>query len=102
MSATGEYQILRTMAYKHLNSATVTERSSLIGNNVKDNHLCNNLSIVLWMSLNLILLDFPKISSQNSTLLKFFMALDSDRQELEKSRNSLKREYSHSNSFPNR
>jgi hypothetical protein len=42
--------------------------------------------------LNVILLDFPEISSQNSTLLKFFMALDSSKQELEKSNSSLKRE----------
>jgi hypothetical protein len=87
-------QILRTMTYKHLNSATVIEWSSLIGNNVKDSHLCKNLSVGLWMSLNLcknlILSGLPKISSQNSTLWKFFMALDSSRQLVEKSKSSLK------------
>jgi hypothetical protein len=83
---------LRTMAYKHLSLETVIERSSLIGNIIKDTHLCKNISVGLWISLNLILVDFPEISSQNSTLLKFFMALDSGRLELEKSNSLLNRE----------
>jgi hypothetical protein len=45
--------------------------------------------------------DFPKTASLNSTLLKFLIALDSGKQDLEKSRSSLKRVKSQPNDFPN-
>jgi hypothetical protein len=80
------------MAYNHLSSATVTEHNSLFGKSVKDIHLCENLSVRLCIMLNLILLDFSEISTQNSTLLKFLMALGSSELELEKSSSSLNRE----------
>jgi hypothetical protein len=83
MLTTGEYRILHTMAYKHLNSAIMTDHSSSVGNNVKAIHLCINLMVGLWILLNLILVDFPEISSQNSTLLKNFQAFSSNIQELE-------------------
>jgi hypothetical protein len=65
-------------------------------------HLCKNLRLGLWISLNLGLVDFPEIASLNSTLLKFLIALDSGKQDLDKSRSSLKREKSQPNDFPNR
>jgi hypothetical protein len=58
----------------------------------KDIHLFKNISVQLWISLNLILLDFSQISTQNSTLLKFLMSLGSNMKELEKSSSSLNRE----------
>jgi hypothetical protein len=51
------------------------------------------------MSLNLGLADFLEIASLNSTLLKFLIAIDSGKQDLEKSRSSLKREKSQPNDF---
>jgi hypothetical protein len=54
------------------------------------------------MSLNLSLADFPEIASLNSTFLMFLIAHDSDNQDLEKSRSSLKLEKSQPNDFPNR
>jgi hypothetical protein len=51
------------------------------------------------MSLNLDLADFLEIASLNSTLLKFLIAIDSGKQDLEKSRSSLKREKSQPNDF---
>jgi hypothetical protein len=55
----------------------------------------------MWISLNLSLVDFPEIASLNSTLLKFLIALDSGKQDLEKSRSSLKWEKSQPNNFLN-
>jgi hypothetical protein len=55
MLATREYLILRAMVYKDLNSATVIECNSYVGNNVKGSHLCMNPRVGLWISLNLIL-----------------------------------------------
>jgi hypothetical protein len=52
--------------------------------------------------LTLGLVDFLEIASLNSTLLKFLIALDSGKQDLEKSRSSLKWEKSQPNDFPNR
>jgi hypothetical protein len=46
--------------------------------------------------------DFLEIVSLNSTLLKFLTAVDSGKQDLEKSRISLKWERSQPNDFPNR
>jgi hypothetical protein len=54
------------------------------------------------MSLNLSLADCPEIASLNSTLLKFLIALDSGKQDLQKSRSSPKLEKSQPNYFPNR
>jgi hypothetical protein len=54
------------------------------------------------MSLNLSLADFLEIAKLNSTLLKFLIAVDSGKQDLEKSRSLLKRERSQPNDFPNR
>jgi hypothetical protein len=54
------------------------------------------------MSLNLRIADFSEIASLNLTLLKFLIAVDSGKQDLEKSRSSLKRERSQPNHFPNR
>jgi hypothetical protein len=54
------------------------------------------------MSLNLSLADFPEIVSLNSTLLKFLIAVDSGKQDLEKSISSPKWERSQPNDFPNR
>jgi hypothetical protein len=61
-----------------------------------------NLRLGLWISLNLSLVSFPEIASLNSTLLKFLIAHDSGKQDLEKSRSSLKREKSQPNDFLNR
>jgi hypothetical protein len=73
-----------------------------MGKSVNDIHLCKNLRLGLWISLNLSLADFPEIASLNSTLLKFLIALDLGKQDLEKSRSSLKREKSQPNDFLNR
>jgi hypothetical protein len=54
------------------------------------------------MTLNISLVDFSEIASLNSTLLKFLIAVDSGKQDLEKSRSSLKQERSQPNYFPNR
>jgi hypothetical protein len=58
----GVYLILCTIAKRHLRLAIVTESSSRIGNNVKDNHLCKNLRLGFWISINLILAVLPEIS----------------------------------------
>jgi hypothetical protein len=56
--------------------------------------------------MNLSLIIFPEIASLNSSLLKFFIALDAGKQDLEKSQltfhSSLKWEKSQPNDFPNR
>jgi hypothetical protein len=52
--------------------------------------------------VNISLVDFPKIVSLNSTLLKFLIVVDSGKQDLEKSRSLLKWERSQPNDFPNR
>jgi hypothetical protein len=65
-------------------------------------HLCKNLRLGMWMSLNLSLADFLEIASLNSTLIKFLIAIDSGKQDLEKSRCSLKQEKSQPNDFLNR
>jgi hypothetical protein len=52
--------------------------------------------------VNLSLADFLEIASLNSTLLKFLIALDSGKQDLVKSRSSLKWEKSQPNDFLNR
>jgi hypothetical protein len=54
------------------------------------------------MSLKLSLAEFPEIASLNSTFLKFLIALDSGKQDLEKSRSSLKWVKSRPNDFLNR
>jgi hypothetical protein len=51
--------------------------------------------------VNLNLADFLEIASLNLTLLKFLIAIDSGKQDLEKSRSSLKLEKSQPNDFPN-
>jgi hypothetical protein len=73
-----------------------------MGKSVNDIHLCKNLRLGLWISLNLSIVNFPKIAPLNSTLLKFLIALDLGKQDLEKSRSSLKREKSQPSDFPNR
>jgi hypothetical protein len=90
MSARGVYLILFTIANRHLSSGVATERNSAMGKNMNDIHLCKNLRLGLWISLNLSLVDFLEIASLNSTLLKFLIALDSGKQDLEKSKSSLK------------
>jgi hypothetical protein len=72
------------------------------GKSMNDIHLCKNLRLGLQISLNLSLIDFPKTASLNSTLLKFLIALHSGKQDLEKSRSSLKREKSQPNDFLNK
>jgi hypothetical protein len=52
--------------------------------------------------LNLSLAGFLEVASLNSTLLKFLIAIDIGKQDLEESRSSLKREKSQPNDFPNR
>jgi hypothetical protein len=69
---------------------------------VNDIHLCKNVRLGLWISLNLSLADFLEITSLNSTLLKFLIAVDSGKQDLEKPRSSLKREKSQPNDLPNK
>jgi hypothetical protein len=85
MSATGVYLILFTIANKHLSSGVVTECNSAMGKSVNDIHLCKNLRLVLLISLNLSLANFPEIALLNSTLLKFLIALESGKRDLEKS-----------------
>jgi hypothetical protein len=102
MLATGVYLILFTMANKHLSSAIVTERNSAIGKSMNHIHLCKILRLGLWISLNLSLEDFLEIVSLNSTLLKFLIAINSGKQDLEKSKSSLKQERSQPNDFLNR
>jgi hypothetical protein len=94
MSATGVYLILFTIANRHLSLGVVTEHNSTLGKSVNDIHLCKNLRLGLWISLNLSLPYIPELASLNSTLLKFLIALDSGKQDLEKSRTSLKWENS--------
>jgi hypothetical protein len=72
------------------------------GKSVNDIHLCKKLRLGLWISLKLSLADFLEIASLNSTLLKFLIALDLGKQDLEKSRISLKQEKSQPNDFLNR
>jgi hypothetical protein len=69
---------------------------------VNDIHLCKNLRLGLWLSLHLSLVDFPEIAWLNSTLLKFLIALDLGKQDLEKSRSLLKQKKTQQNDFPNR
>jgi hypothetical protein len=102
MSATGVYLILFTIANRHLRSGVPTERNSTMGKSVNDIHLCKNLRLGLCISLNLSLVDFPEIATLKSTILKFLIALDSGKQDLEKSRSSLKWEKSDTNDFHNR
>jgi hypothetical protein len=102
MSVAGVYLILFTIANRHLSLGEVPERNSAMGKSMNDIHLCKNLRLGLWISLNLSLADFPEIASLNSTLLKFLIAIDSGKQDLEKSRSSLKQEKSQPNDFPNR
>jgi hypothetical protein len=102
MSATGVYLILFTIANRHLSSGVATECNSTMGKSVNNIHLCKNLRLGLRISLNLSLVDFPEIASLNSTSLKFLIALDSGKQDLEKSRSSLKWEKSQLDDFPNR
>jgi hypothetical protein len=102
MSATRVYLILFTIANWHLSTGIPTECNSSMGKSVDDIHLCENLRLGLWISLNLSLVNFPEKASLNSTLLKFLIASDSGKQDLEKSRSSLKWEKSHPNDFPNR
>jgi hypothetical protein len=90
MSATGVYLILCTIAKRHLSSVIVTEGSSRVGNNVKDSHLCKNLRLGFWISINLILAVLLEISLPKSRRLKFLMAWNSGKQLLEKSMSSLK------------
>jgi hypothetical protein len=73
-----------------------------MGMSVNDIHLCKNLRLGLWISLNLSLAYFSEIASLNSTLLKFLITLGSYKQDLEKSKSSLKQEKSQPNDFPNR
>jgi hypothetical protein len=73
-----------------------------MGKSVNGIHLCKNLRLGLWISLDLSLVDFLEIASLNSTILKFLIALDSGKQDLEKSRSSLKQEKSQPNDFSNR
>jgi hypothetical protein len=102
MSATRVYLILFAIANRHLSSGVVTECNSAMGKSVNDIHLCKNLRLGLWISLNLSLADFLEIASLNSTLLKFLIALDLGKQDLEKFRSSLRQEKSQPNDFPNR
>jgi hypothetical protein len=51
--------------------------NSAMGKSVNDIHLCKNLRLGLWISLNLSLADFQEIASLNWTLLKFLIAHDS-------------------------
>jgi hypothetical protein len=102
MSATGVYLILFTIANRHLSSGVAIEHNSTMGKSVNDIHLCKNLRLGLWISLNLSLVDFPEMASLNSTLLKFLIAPDSGKQDLYKSRSSLKQEKSQPNDFSNR
>jgi hypothetical protein len=90
------------MANRHLSSGVITERNPTMGKSVNDIHICKNLRIGFWISLNLSLADFPKIASLNSILLKFLIALDPGKQDLDMSRSSLKWEKSQPNDFPNR
>jgi hypothetical protein len=69
---------------------------------VNDIHLCKNFRLGLRISLNLCLADFLEIASLNSNLLEFLIAIDSGKQDLEKSRSSLKWVKSQPNDFPNR
>jgi hypothetical protein len=75
MSAAGVYSILFTIANIHLSSEIITEQNSAMGKSVNNIHLCKNLRLGLWI-----------IS------LKFLIALDSGKQDLEKYRSSLKQE----------
>jgi hypothetical protein len=102
MSAIGVYLILFTIANIHLSSEVATELNSTMGKSVNDIHQCKNLRQGLWISLNLSLVIFLEIASLNSTLLKFLIALDSGKQDLEKSKSSLKQQKSQPNGFPNR
>jgi hypothetical protein len=56
----------------------------------------------LSISLNLSLVNFSEIASLNTTLLKFLTALDSGKEDIEKSRSLLKWEKSQPNDFLNR
>jgi hypothetical protein len=94
--------ILFTIANRHLSLGVATERKSTIFKSMNDIHLCKNLRLVLWISLNLSLADFLEIASINSTLLKFLIVVDSGEQDLEKSRSSLNQEKSQPNDFLNR
>jgi hypothetical protein len=80
MSGAGVYLILFTMANRHLSSGVVIERNFAMGKSVNDIHLCKNQSLV----------GFREIASLNSTLLNFLIAVDLGKQDLEKSRSSLK------------
>jgi hypothetical protein len=102
MLATGVYLILFTIANRHLSWGVVTERKSAMGKSVNNIHLCKNLRLVLWISLNLSLANFWEIASLNSTILKFLIALDSGKKDLEKSRSSLKQEELQPNDFLNK
>jgi hypothetical protein len=102
MTVIGVYLILFTIANRHLSLGVVTECNSGMGKSVNDIHLCKNLRIGLRISLNLSLADFLELASLNSTLLKFLIAIDSGKQDIEKSKSSLKREKSQPNDFPNR
>jgi hypothetical protein len=97
MSATGVYLILFTIANKLLSSGVVTKCNSAMGKRMNDIHLCKNLRLGLRISLNLSLADFTEIASLNSTLLKFLIAVDSGKKDLEKSRSMLKQEKSQPN-----
>jgi hypothetical protein len=87
MSAIGVYLILFTTTNRHISSGVAIEHNSTMGKSVNDIHLCKNFRLGLSISLNLSLVDFLEIASLNSTLLKFLIALDSGKQDLEKSRN---------------
>jgi hypothetical protein len=73
-----------------------------MGKSVNNIYLSKNIRLGLSISLNLSLADFLEIASLNSTLLKFLIALDSDKQDLEKSRSLLKWEKPQTNDFLNR
>jgi hypothetical protein len=73
-----------------------------MGKSMNDIYLGKNLRLGLWISLNLSLVDFLEIASLISTLLKFLIALESGKQDLQKFRSSLKREKSQPNDFLNR
>jgi hypothetical protein len=102
MLATRMYLMLFTVGYRHLSMGVVTEHSSTMGKSVNDIHLCKNLRLGLWILLNLSIAGFLEIASLNSSLLKIFIAIDSGKQDLKKSRSSLKREKSEPNDFLHR